>query len=112
MTDWDDRFASGEYPRAPEPSAVLRSDEPAIPDGRALDVAAGTGRNAVYLAEAGYAVEALDASARGSPSSASAPPSGGRQTYPARPNEGYERDGGSGNGSDERDGATADRRNG
>jgi len=80
MTDWDDRFASGEYPRAPEPSAVLRSDEPAIPDGRALDVAAGTGRNAVYLAEAGYAVEALDASARGSPSSASAPPSAGSAT--------------------------------
>jgi len=50
MTDWDDRFVSGEYPRAPEPSAVLRSYEPAIPDGRALDVAAGTGRNAVYLA--------------------------------------------------------------
>ncbi|WP_128905811.1 class I SAM-dependent methyltransferase [Halorubrum amylolyticum] len=65
MTDWDDRFASGEYPRAPEPSAVLRSYEPAIPDGRALDVAAGTGRNAVYLAEAGYAVDALDASREG-----------------------------------------------
>jgi len=65
MTDWDDRFASGEYPREPEPSAVLRSYEPAIPDGRALDVAAGTGRNAVYLAEAGYAVDALDASREG-----------------------------------------------
>jgi len=66
MTDWDDRFVSGEYPRAPEPSAVLRSYEPAIPDGRALDVAAGTGRNAVvYLAEAGYAVDALDASREG-----------------------------------------------
>ena len=65
MTDWDDRFAAGEYPRAPEPSAVLRSYEPAIPDGRALDVAAGTGRNAVYLAEAGYAVDALDASREG-----------------------------------------------
>jgi len=65
MTDWDERFASGEYPREPEPSAVLRSYEPAIPDGRALDVAAGTGRNAVFLADAGYDVDALDASREG-----------------------------------------------
>ena len=65
MTDWDDRFASGDYPRAPEPSDVLRSYEPAVPDGRALDVAAGTGRNAVFLAEAGYAIDALDASREG-----------------------------------------------
>ena len=65
MTDWDERFASGEYPRAPEPSPVLRSYEPSIPDGRALDVAAGTGRNAVFLAAAGYAVDALDASREG-----------------------------------------------
>ena len=65
MTDWDERFASGEYPREPEPSPVLRSYEPSIPDGRALDVAAGTGRNAVFLAAAGYAVDALDASREG-----------------------------------------------
>jgi len=65
MTDWDARFAAGEYPRAPEPSAVLRSYEPAIPDGRALDVATGTGRNAIYLADAGYSVDALDASREG-----------------------------------------------
>ena len=65
MTDWDERFASGDYPRAPEPSPVLRSYEASIPDGRALDVAAGTGRNAVFLAEAGYAVDALDASREG-----------------------------------------------
>ncbi|QKY17843.1 class I SAM-dependent methyltransferase [Halorubrum sp. CBA1229] len=65
MTDWDERFAAGDYPREPEPSPVLRSYEPSIPDGRALDVAAGTGRNAVFLAEAGYAVDALDASREG-----------------------------------------------
>jgi SAM-dependent methyltransferase len=65
MTDWDARFSAGEYPRSPEPSAVLRSYEPAIPDGRALDVAAGTGRNTISLAEAGYSVDALDASREG-----------------------------------------------
>lgn len=65
MADWDERFVSGEYPRAPDPSPVLRSYEPRIPDGRALDIAAGTGRNAVFLADSGYAVDALDASVEG-----------------------------------------------
>jgi SAM-dependent methyltransferase len=64
-TDWDERFASGEYPRAPEPSPVLRAHEPSLPGGRALDVAAGTGRNAVFLADRGYDVDALDASRAG-----------------------------------------------
>ncbi|QUO49076.1 class I SAM-dependent methyltransferase [Halorubrum ruber] len=64
-TDWDERFASGEYPRAPEPSPVLRAYEPSLPGGRALDVATGTGRNAVFLADRGYDVDALDASAEG-----------------------------------------------
>ncbi|MFC5134077.1 MULTISPECIES: class I SAM-dependent methyltransferase [Haloferacaceae] len=63
--DWDERFASGEYPRDPEPSPVLRSYEPSIPDGRALDLATGTGRNALFLAAAGYEVDALDASSEG-----------------------------------------------
>ncbi len=33
-----------------------------FPDGRALDVATGTGRNAVFLAEEGYHVDAIDQS--------------------------------------------------
>ncbi|MFC5279288.1 class I SAM-dependent methyltransferase [Halorubrum rubrum] len=64
-TDWDERFATGEYPREPEPSPVLCSYEPSIPDGRALDLATGTGRNALFLAAAGYDVDALDASSEG-----------------------------------------------
>lgn len=65
MVDWDERFATGEYPREPDPSPVLRAYEPVIPDGRALDVAAGTGRNAVHLADVGYEVDAVDRSAEG-----------------------------------------------
>ncbi|GAB6880365.1 hypothetical protein JCM17823_26390 [Halorubrum gandharaense] len=65
MTDWDDRFAEGAYPRAPDPSPLLRRYLPEIPDGRALDVAAGSGRNAVFLADAGYEVDAVDGSAEG-----------------------------------------------
>lgn len=65
MTSWDDRFRAGEYPRDPEPSAVLRRYADALPAGRALDVATGTGRNAVFLAAAGYEVDAIDQSREG-----------------------------------------------
>jgi tellurite methyltransferase len=34
-----------------------------LPRGRALDIACGAGRNALYLAELGYAVDAVDISA-------------------------------------------------
>jgi SAM-dependent methyltransferase len=62
MTDWDERYSQGDYPTAPDPSPILREHVHALPDGRALDVAAGTGRNALFLAEHGYAVDALDQS--------------------------------------------------
>ena len=52
MTTWDERFREGEYPRDPDPSPVLRDYVSEFPDGGALDVATGTGRNAVFLAEA------------------------------------------------------------
>ena len=65
MTDWDERFESGQYPRDPKPSAMLRRHVEDLPGGRALDVAAGTGRNAVFLAEEGYQVDVLDGSRSG-----------------------------------------------
>ena len=65
MTSWDERFRAGEYPRDPEPAPVLRRYVEALPAGRALDVATGTGRNAVFLAEAGYDVDAIDKSREG-----------------------------------------------
>lgn len=63
--DWDERFRTGEYPTDPQPSPILREFIDDIPDGRALDIAAGTGRNALFLAESGYAVDALDQSRTG-----------------------------------------------
>ena len=63
--NWDERFRTGEYPMDPDPSPVLRQYIDEIPDGRALDVATGTGRNAVFLAESGYTVDALDQSREG-----------------------------------------------
>lgn len=73
MTTWDERFRNGEYPERPDPSPVLRHYVDALADDRdaareperALDVATGTGRNAVFLADRGYAVDALDRSAAG-----------------------------------------------
>jgi len=65
MTGWDERFRRGEYPTDPDPSPVLERYVEAFPDGPALDVATGTGRNAVFLARAGYDVDAIDQSREG-----------------------------------------------
>lgn len=65
MPSWDERFRRGEYPRDPDPSPVLETYVDTFPDGRALDVATGTGRNAVFLAERGYEVDAIDQSREG-----------------------------------------------
>lgn len=65
MTTWDERFREGEYPRNPDPSPVLKRHVETFPDGRALDVATGTGRNAVFLAREGYEVDAIDQSRAG-----------------------------------------------
>lgn len=62
MTNWDERFRDGDYPSDPDPSPVLTGYIDAIPDGRALDVATGTGRNSVFLGTAGYTVDAIDRS--------------------------------------------------
>jgi tellurite methyltransferase len=60
---WDRRYATGEYVPRTRPSPFLLEWLDRIPAGRALDVATGTGRNALALAEAGYAVDAVDISA-------------------------------------------------
>jgi SAM-dependent methyltransferase len=65
MTSWDERFREGEYPQNPDPSPVLDQYLSEVPDGRALDVATGTGRNAVFLAAEGYDVDAVDQSREG-----------------------------------------------
>ncbi|MFB6164237.1 MAG: class I SAM-dependent methyltransferase [Haloarculaceae archaeon] len=62
MTTWNERFAAGEYPRDPEPSPVLEGHVAAREPGRALDLATGTGRNALFLADVGWQVDALDQS--------------------------------------------------
>jgi len=65
MANWDERFREGSYPRDPDPAPILERAVSWFPDGRALDVATGTGRNAVFLAEQGYTVDGLDRSRPG-----------------------------------------------
>jgi SAM-dependent methyltransferase len=65
MPTWDERFASGSYPDDPDPSPVLQRYVDTFPEGRALDIATGTGRNALFLAGQGYEVDALDQSVEG-----------------------------------------------
>jgi len=60
---WDRRYAQGEYVARTQPTPFLDEWLDRIPVGRALDVATGTGRNALHLAEAGYEVDAIDISA-------------------------------------------------
>lgn len=62
---WDHRYAKGAYADRPWPSAILEDWVPQISTarkGHALDIACGAGRNALYLAERGYQVDAIDIS--------------------------------------------------
>jgi len=59
---WDERYASGAYGQRPYPSSFLSERIQGPQSGRALDVACGAGRNAIYLASCGYSVDAIDIS--------------------------------------------------
>src|SRR5690606_12739643 len=59
---WDERYRAGSYSGRTHPTALLADRLDELPRGRALDVACGAGRNALYLAAAGYRVDALDIS--------------------------------------------------
>jgi tellurite methyltransferase len=61
---WDERYASGEYSSA-EPHKLLREMVRKQEPGLALDLACGTGRNSLFLAENGWKVTAVDNSAVG-----------------------------------------------
>jgi SAM-dependent methyltransferase len=62
---WDQRYAVEEYVYGTTPNDFLAAQAPRLPRGRALCLAEGEGRNAVYLAEQGYDVVAVDASQQG-----------------------------------------------
>lgn len=59
---WDEQYRTGEFDPPEIPSPLLEEIVNLLPEGRALDIATGTGRNALFLAEQGYAVDAIDIS--------------------------------------------------
>ncbi len=63
---WNARFAGEEFAFGTEPNTWLREQAGALPPGgRVLCVADGEGRNSVWLARQGFAVDAFDLSERG-----------------------------------------------
>ena len=59
---WDARYAEPGYAYGTEPNDFLREVADRLPAGPVLCLGEGEGRNAVWLAERGHAVTALDAS--------------------------------------------------
>jgi tellurite methyltransferase len=61
MADWNERYKRGEHADEKPDAIVLRFASSLAP-GRALDLACGAGRHAIWLAEQGWSVTAVDRS--------------------------------------------------
>lgn len=59
---WDTFFSTNDYVYGKEPAPFLKANIGLLPVGRALDIAAAEGRNAVFLAKKGFRAEAVDIS--------------------------------------------------
>ncbi|MFB7506124.1 class I SAM-dependent methyltransferase [Streptomyces broussonetiae] len=57
---WDERYRSAERVWSVEPNVWVVRELAGLEPGRALDLAAGEGRNALWLADRGWRVDALD----------------------------------------------------
>lgn len=62
---WDERYNRDDYVYGTEPNDFLREQVARISGSRVLCLAEGEGRNAVFLAERGFQVTAVDASSVG-----------------------------------------------
>lgn len=62
---WNQKYIAGDHCVTEEPVPILQSIMPSLPHGKALDIATGTGRNAIYLAQHGYEVTGVDISEEG-----------------------------------------------
>jgi len=58
--DWDRRYAESGLLWSAQPNRFLVSEVSDLPPGRALDLACGEGRNAVWLARHGWQVTGVD----------------------------------------------------
>ena len=57
---WDERYSGAEFEWSMHPNQFVAGQLAGLPPGRALDLAAGEGRNSVWLAERGWSVTAVD----------------------------------------------------
>jgi SAM-dependent methyltransferase len=57
---WDERYAAAEHVWSLGPNQFVEAELADLPPGRALDLACGEGRNAIWLARRGWQVTALD----------------------------------------------------
>ena len=57
---WDERYRSRDLVWGVEPNRFLAEEAAGLPPGRALDLACGEGRNALWLAERGWRVTGVD----------------------------------------------------
>ena len=57
---WDERYSGTEFEWSMHPNQFAAAELAGLPPGRALDLAAGEGRNSVWLAERGWSVTAVD----------------------------------------------------
>ncbi|HET9655959.1 MAG TPA: class I SAM-dependent methyltransferase [Kineosporiaceae bacterium] len=59
-TDWDARYAAHDLVWGGEPNRWVAAECATLPPGRALDLACGEGRNAIWLARLGWQVTGVD----------------------------------------------------
>ncbi len=59
---WDQRFKGKKFALGKKANSFLRRHITLLPKGKALDLATGEGRNAVFLAQHGFKVDAVDIS--------------------------------------------------
>jgi len=59
---WDQRFTEKRFAFGKKANSFLRKHIALLPKGKVLDLAAGEGRNAVFLAQHGFKVDAVDIS--------------------------------------------------
>jgi len=62
---WDERFRRKEFALGKEANPFLKRHIPLLPKGKTLDIATGEGRNAIFLAQNGFDVDAVDISRKG-----------------------------------------------
>ncbi len=59
-SDWDQRYAGRDFVWSVEPNQLLADEVRRLRPGRSLDLGAGEGRNAVWMATRGWKVTAVD----------------------------------------------------